>query len=232
MKLTVVGCSGSAPGPDAACSCYLVEHNGFRLALDMGTGAAGPLQRHTPVTGVDAVFITHAHGDHCDDLAALAYLRHTMGHTEALPVYGPAGVAQRLAHRTSAERLSFRTGAPQRIGPHRTRTAVGRHQVENWAIRLGDELCYTGDGAPSTAVEDLAQGCAVLLAEAAGFDATGAGNHLTAADAGRLAHHGGAQLLVLTHIRPWHRAADLIAEAAQHCSCPIILATPGLTVNI
>jgi len=31
VRLTVIGCSGSHPGPDAACSAYLVEHQGFRL---------------------------------------------------------------------------------------------------------------------------------------------------------------------------------------------------------
>ncbi len=34
MILTVIGCAGSVPGPDAACSCYLLEHDGFRLLLD------------------------------------------------------------------------------------------------------------------------------------------------------------------------------------------------------
>ena len=34
MRLTVVGCSGSAPGPASAASCYLVEHDGFRLVVE------------------------------------------------------------------------------------------------------------------------------------------------------------------------------------------------------
>ncbi|HLL36350.1 MAG TPA: MBL fold metallo-hydrolase, partial [Streptomyces sp.] len=36
MKLTVVGCSGSFPSAESACSSYLVEADGFRLLLDMG----------------------------------------------------------------------------------------------------------------------------------------------------------------------------------------------------
>ena len=44
VKLTVVGCSGSAPGPKSPASCYLVEHDGFRLLLDLGNGAFGALQ--------------------------------------------------------------------------------------------------------------------------------------------------------------------------------------------
>ena len=36
MKLTVVGCSGSAPGPKSPASSYLVEHDGFRLHEPLG----------------------------------------------------------------------------------------------------------------------------------------------------------------------------------------------------
>ena len=38
MLLTVLGCSGSIPGPGAAASGYLVEADGFTLALEFGNG--------------------------------------------------------------------------------------------------------------------------------------------------------------------------------------------------
>src|SRR6476659_2063322 len=85
-RLTIVGCSGSAPGPDSASSCYLVECDGYRLLLDLGTGAVGPLQRHLPVTDVDSVFVTHGHNDHCRDLVDLVYLRHRVGLTDPVLV--------------------------------------------------------------------------------------------------------------------------------------------------
>jgi ribonuclease BN (tRNA processing enzyme) len=49
MKLTVIGCSGSVPGPDSAASSYLVTAEGFHLVLDLGSGALGSLQRHLAV---------------------------------------------------------------------------------------------------------------------------------------------------------------------------------------
>jgi ribonuclease BN (tRNA processing enzyme) len=33
MRLTVVGCSGSMPGPHSAASCYLLEADRFRLVV-------------------------------------------------------------------------------------------------------------------------------------------------------------------------------------------------------
>jgi ribonuclease BN (tRNA processing enzyme) len=44
MRLTVVRCSGSMPGPHSPASCYLLEADGFRLVVDLGNGALGPLQ--------------------------------------------------------------------------------------------------------------------------------------------------------------------------------------------
>ena len=56
MRLTIVGCSGRVPGPGLApSSCYLVEHDGFRVLLDLGHGAFGALQRTPGPGAVDAV---------------------------------------------------------------------------------------------------------------------------------------------------------------------------------
>jgi ribonuclease BN (tRNA processing enzyme) len=224
MMLTVVGCSGSAPGPGSACSCHLVESGGFRLLLDLGTGAVGPLQRYASVTDIDAVFISHGHADHCHDLRSLRYLR-ARADSGMCPVYGSADVAATAAP-VAVEPV------PASIGPWAVRTAPGRHHRPNQAIRLDDRLCYTGDTAPCPGVEEIADGCAVLLAEAAGFDADRPENHLTAGDAGRLAARSHTRLLVLTHLRPWHDPGRILAEASRHAPCPVVLAVPGLRLGL
>ena len=58
MKLTVLGCSGSVPGPDSPASGYLVESDGFQLILDLGHGAFGALQQHVHPTDIDAVLLS------------------------------------------------------------------------------------------------------------------------------------------------------------------------------
>ena len=227
-RLTIVGCSGSVPGPGSACSCYLVERDGYRLVLDLGLGAIGGLQGHLPVEQLDAAFITHAHGDHCRDLWGLAYLRERLGLTDRFPVYGPADVIDSLTSEYSEAHEVFRfEPRPERLGPWRIRTAVVEHAVENWAVRLDDRLCYTGDTQPCAALDEVADGCAVLLAEAAGFDADRPRYHLTAGDAGRLARRCGARLLILTHLRPWLDQAALLDEAGALAGCPVVLAQPG-----
>ena len=74
MRLTVIGCSGSMPGPDSPASCYLVqapyEGRTFSLLLDLGPGALGLLYRYLDPRRVDAFALSHLHPDHCLDLCA------------------------------------------------------------------------------------------------------------------------------------------------------------------
>ena len=65
MRLTVLGGCGAYPEAGQACSGYLVEHDGFRLLLDLGYAVVPRLLGHLTAADVDAVFITHGHPDHC-----------------------------------------------------------------------------------------------------------------------------------------------------------------------
>jgi len=60
-ELLVPGSCGAWPEPGRACSGYLLEHDGFRVLLDLGYGTAGPLLAACPDGAVDAVIVTHAH---------------------------------------------------------------------------------------------------------------------------------------------------------------------------
>ncbi|MFC4629458.1 MBL fold metallo-hydrolase [Promicromonospora alba] len=196
MRLTVVGSSGSVPGPDSACSCYLVEQDGFRLLLDLGTGAVGPLQRHVAPADVGAVVVTHALGDHWADLVELGYLRTLpdAGPAPPLPVHGPANLRP-VVREENPSVYAFTTISPgeRRVGPFALRFAAVEHIEHSHAGRVDDALCYTGDTAACAALDELAAGCEVLLAEASGVSGLLRGGHLTAADTGRLAARSGAR---------------------------------------
>ena len=229
----MVGCSGSVPGPEQACSCYLVEQDGFRLLLDLGTGAAGPLQRYAAAEDIDAVVLSHTHGDHWSDLPHLGYLRTLPPSYRPLTVIGPSTMPEML--RTNPDVFAASVAGPgaRTVGPLSLRLARVDHG-ECWASRVGDALCYTADSGPCPALDELAYGCAVLLAEASGLDADAplAGRHLTAGDAGRLAARAGARLLILTHLRPWQDHDPLLAEAGAVAGCPTVLARPGLRLHL
>lgn len=58
---------------------------------------------------------------------------------------------------------------PLTLGPLKIRLAQVEHG-ECWATRIDDALCYTGDAGPRAAVDELARGCRVLLADVSRLD--------------------------------------------------------------
>ena len=230
-ELIVAGSAGSAPGPIAPCSGYLIRKQGFELLLDLGPGASMTLQRHVDPADVDAVILSHGHSDHWADLTQMFRLRVDRT-TEPLPAIGPAAMSEWLDDHGFAYMQA--SAEPRALGPVRVRQAQVQHgDVECWATRLDDALCFTADTEPCEALDDLAAGVGVLLAEACGSDTNGPmPGHLTAGDAARLAARSGVRLLVLTHMRPWDDHAALLAEAAAIAPCPVIAAVPDLRVAL
>src|SRR5258708_26585367 len=184
MDLTIVGCSGSFPGPDSAASCYLIEADGFRLVLDLGNGALGSLQRYAALEHVDAVFLSHLHADHCLDMCSYQVFRayNPAGLLPPIPVYGPAGAQARLQRAATADPAArgtpisdvfdFMTLTPGNfgIGPFAVTLDHVNHPVETFGFRLeygGPAIAYSADTRPSEQPARLADGGHVLLCGAA-----------------------------------------------------------------
>jgi ribonuclease BN (tRNA processing enzyme) len=218
VKLTVVGCSGSGPGPTSPASCYLVEHDGFRLLLDLGNGAFGSLLGLVDPNTIDALFLSHLHADHCLDVAPFVVWHRYSGRSNGrkVPLYGPAGAERRLAlaydgadaDLTDVFDFVAVTVGTSTIGPFAVQTVRAAHPIECHAIRLtagGRSLVYTGDTGPTGRIVDLARGADVLLAEAAHPPTPGlpAGLHLTGREAGEHAAAAGVGRLLLTHVPAW-----------------------------
>jgi ribonuclease BN (tRNA processing enzyme) len=248
VKLTIVGCSGSVPGPVSAASSYLVEHDGFRLLLDLGSGAFGALQRHLDPAEVDAVVLSHLHADHCLDLTAMVvHRRYAMESVPPrIPVLGPGGTHDRLALAYDpAARNGLRdlfefaavTPGTRELGPFRLRFERVNHPVETHAVRLeagGRALAYSGDTGISDGLVAAAAGADVLLCEASfpGDRPHPPDLHLTGQEAGDHAAKAGVGRLLVTHVPPWTDAALIGAEAAAAFGGPTELVAAGSSYEI
>jgi ribonuclease BN (tRNA processing enzyme) len=246
MRLTIVGCSGSYPGPDSAASCYLVEaehgDRTWRILLDLGSGALGPLQRYADPLTVDAVFLSHLHADHCLDLCGYHVLRryHPSGHQPLIPVWGPVGTADRMARAYDLppdpgmrEEFDFLTyDGTVELGPFVVEPIRVAHPVPAYGLRItadGVTLGYSGDTGPCGGFDDVARDVDLLLAEASFRDGDDnpANLHLTGSDCGATATRAGVRRLLLTHVPPWHEAEDSLAEARSAYDGPVDLARTG-----
>lgn len=192
IDLTVVGCSGSASGPDSPASAYLfqADHQGrtFSLLLDLGPGAFGTLYRYLDPSTVDAVGFSHLHPDHCFDLCAF-YVGARYSATAPWPVidvYGPTGTQERLrsAYEVSApdgrpseggvsiaEQFTYRTWATeQQIGPFTVVTTQVAHPVETYAIRVSETAARGAERGGSIVFSGDTGPCAALIDLARGAD--------------------------------------------------------------
>jgi ribonuclease BN (tRNA processing enzyme) len=249
MELTVVGCAGSFPGPASAASCYLVTAGDFTLIVDLGNGALGALQRFTDPERIDAVLISHLHADHCLDMCAYHVYRtyHPSGPLPRIPVYGPAGTADRLGRAAGADagadadagqlltdRFEFRTLTPGafEIGPIAVTADVMNHPVQTFGFRFeqaGRVIAYSADTGATERLTRLAAGADVLLCEATYPDGPDlpADLHLTAREAGEHAAAARAGRLVLTHLMAWNSREQALAEATGSYPGSLSLAEPG-----
>jgi len=248
VRLTVIGCSGSFPGPDSPASSYLLEHQGFRLLIDLGNGALGPLQRHTTLAGINAICLSHLHADHCLDLCGywVAQTYAPDGPGPRIPVYGPAGTAHRMAqaygldeHPGMTQAFDFGTLHPgtREIGPFRVTLAHMNHPVETFGFRIeagGRAIAYSADTGQSAALTGLARGADLMLCEASFLARPGLPGdvHLTAGQAAQHAAQAGAGHLVLTHLVPWNDRERSRAEAAAAFGGELSLATSGLVIDL
>src|SRR5690349_6375813 len=100
LRLTVLGSATPYASADNPCSGYLVSSGDTRVWVDAGSGTLAQLQRHVPLDEVDAIWISHLHADHSADLLTCYYaaLYADIHLAAPIPLYGPPGVADRLAH--------------------------------------------------------------------------------------------------------------------------------------
>jgi ribonuclease BN (tRNA processing enzyme) len=261
MRLIVLGCSGSGPGPGSPASGYLVEAGDARLALDLGNGTLGAMQRHLDPWDLDGVLLSHLHPDHCSDFASLVVHRryHPRPPYDArrhrLPVYAPVEAPDRLAAAyaaSAAERAetdltdvfafhAHTDGGSAEVAGVTLRAGLVDHPCEAYALRVehgGRTLAYSGDTGPCDGLVEVARGADVLLCEATWphvtehWDEPPPGVHLSGRQAGEHAAAAGVARLLITHVPAWYDGQALLAEAKAAFDGPVELVAPDAAYEI
>lgn len=256
MRLIVLGCSGSAPGPRQPSSGYLLEAGDFALGVELGHGALAELSALRDPLTLDGLVFSHLHPDHCADFAALTVLRRwhpsppVDPQAHRLPVYAPKEAPTRfaaayapdqaeLADTNLSDVYDFHPLAPgsRPIGPFTVTAIEVDHPCETYGFRFthgGRTLAYTADTGVCEALDELAAGADALLGEASWThrDDRPPGIHLSGRELGELAARADVGRLLLTHVAPWTDPQAVLAEARDVYKGETVLVTKGAEYTI
>jgi ribonuclease BN (tRNA processing enzyme) len=216
FSMTVLGCGTPYPRPDVACSGYLLRADDVEIWVDAGPGTLANLQRHSRLDKLAAIWLSHLHIDHCNDLLPTFYALAYGGQAppQPIPVFGPAGWVQRMegflaSSRPDPMRLVFQPheltdGHTVAFGGLELRSVAVEHGVPAFGLRAsydGLTLGYSGDAGPCDGLDAVARDVDLFCCEA-GADAvpTTPQWHCRPEDAGAAASRSAAKKLLLTHI--------------------------------
>jgi ribonuclease Z len=164
---------------------------------------------------LDAVWISHFHGDHFFGIPLLLLRFREMGRTRPLLFVGPPGLPEKIARVVDLAYPSFlgklgyvlrfseiEAGGVLQAAGFLWQAAAMEHSQPCLALRVtagGKSIFYSGDGRPTGASADLAKGCALAVHEAyrvAGQTA----NHGSFAECFALARQAGCEKLAIVHV--------------------------------
>jgi ribonuclease BN (tRNA processing enzyme) len=247
MKLTVVGC-GDAFGSGARLqTCFHVETAVGRFLLDCGaTALIGLNKLKLDPNAVQAIFISHLHGDHFGGLVWwLIHAHHVSRRTEPLRVVGPEGVAQRFTtaaetmfpgstavrRRYELQFLEYRaeealTVSGVRVTPFEVRHPSG---APSYALRTaadGKILSFSGDTEWVESLVPCANGADLFIAECYGFERE-VPYHMTWRTIANNIERLGARRVLLTHMND-----EMLAQRNQVNDPSVMLAEDGLVLDI
>ena len=252
-SLTVLGSCGGWPEPGRACSGYVLEHDGYRIVLDLGYGTLPRLLADLDSiagTGVDAVLLSHAHPDHMVDLHGLFRARWYGDSAAApIPLIAPIGVLQfleylEMPHESRLRRIFAWEQPPTdrqiTLGPFDLSCFPLPHYVDNFGFRLQSPeltVAYTGDTGPSPDLVALSRNADLLVADSTDRYQTADDNWddhllLTAVEAGRVAREASVEALLLTHFWPGNDREKAAHAASSQYAGKVLIADEGLRVQL
>lgn len=187
VRLTFLGTGNAFADGGRSHACILVSAPEGRILLDCGGTALPPLRRVCDPSEIDAVAITHLHGDHFGGLPYLAMQQKYAPRSRPLVVGGPPSLAKRYEEAALALYADFYNtplpyelrftvlgATPTRLGPAEVTAHPVEHVVESephgLRVRVGGKLiAYSGDARWSGALPALADGADLFICEATYF---------------------------------------------------------------
>jgi ribonuclease BN (tRNA processing enzyme) len=227
------------------------ERNKSSILLDCGFTAPPSFWKSCQdPDDLDAIWISHFHGDHFFGLPALLARFWEMKRLKPLLILGQRAIDKialqtlELAYSSLLDRFAydirFQTVEPGEVAEAAGmtwRSAVNGHPQRDLAVRIergGKSLFYSGDGLPTDETLSLARGADLVIHEAFRLDTDipGHGNVMNCIDFARRAK---ARSLALVHIERnerRRRREDILRVSAEVKDFKVFMPEPGDQVEI
>ena len=220
MRLQVVGCGDAFGSGGRSNACYLLQGDSASLLLDCGPGSLAAMKRLgiRPAT-LDAVLVTHLHGDHFGGIPFLFLENRYRGRRDhPLWIAGPAGLEQQTGQLAdalyssgiaSAERMrvryrELRPDASVELGAMRVTPFAVRHApgFDCLGLRVemdGKTVVYSGDTEWFDGLVEASRGADLMLLECTHVNEDG-GYHMRLDDVLNNRHRLECEQLLLVHL--------------------------------
>lgn len=236
MRVTFPGV-GEAFDESLTNTCVLIETEEHSALLDCGFNAPFAYWRMADRPArLDALWISHFHGDHFFGVPALLLRLHEEGRTKPLAVIGQRGVDEAITGATNfaypglwaklgfdVEMIELEPGEVKDAAGFTWSDAENEHPRRSLGVRVeaeGKSVYYSGDGRPTPATRELAEDADLVVHEAFSL-ADGVEGHGTVAGAIAFARAVRARHLWIVHIHRdarhgrWTEIETLLREAAD-----------------
>lgn len=249
MRITFLGCGDAFGSGGRFNTCFMVDApnagaGGLRFLIDCGATSLVAMKRQgVNPDSIDAVFLTHLHGDHFGGLAFLL-LQAALEKTREKPltIAGPPGTKQSISTAMEAlfpgsgateypfplDFVTLETAAAAKVRGVTVEAFTADHTsgMQSFSLRLsvcGKTIAYTGDTAWGENVIAAGQDADLLIAEAYFFDRV-VGKHTSFSQIEENAEAIGARRIILTHM-----SDDMLARTEE---VPYTCAEDGLVVEL
>jgi ribonuclease BN (tRNA processing enzyme) len=189
LRVTFIGSGNAFADGGRSHACIHVSAPGVSLLLDCGGSSLPAIKREVDPEAIDAIAISHLHGDHFGGIPYLVIEQHFAGRTAPLAIGGPRALADRLRaaeaalfpdfFRKTKVRFPIREivlgGSETELGGALVSAVPVKHVAESdphgLRVRVGDKVvAYSGDAIWSDELARVAKGADLFICDASFFD--------------------------------------------------------------
>jgi len=250
MRIVFLGTGTAIPLKERRCAGIYLESEGRRILLDMGVGVLGRLaEAGIDYLSLSAIFITHFHPDHILDLFAYLFALRNPDYPRQKPLYlfGAKGLKELLekmnqifsgwflprGYELILEELPLKRAHQILWQGVKITSLPVFHSSSSIGYRFeleGKVIAYSGDCGDCPELRELGAGADLLILEASWSEEKETKEHLTPAQAGKIAQESEAKRLALVHFYPRVLETDIKSQVEEHFSGRVIIAEDLLEI--